>query len=227
MKTKIHFLLIAAILSGFVLVPSCTKDKTPTPPEPCDPNKVYYERDIKPLVISKCAMSGCHDAATAQEGYNLTTYNGLLRMVKKGNPGGSEIIKVISASRDKDRMPPSPYTALTATQVALISRWITEGAPNNSCVDDSTSCVYTSVSYSATIKPLVDDKCGSCHGNSKQSGGYNFSTFPGLKAAVSNGKLYNSVAQNGQALNMPEGGKLQACEIKAIKVWVDAGAPEN
>src|SRR5690349_8075119 len=33
-----------------------------------------FERDILPIFQSNCAKSGCHDAASAQDGYVFTSY---------------------------------------------------------------------------------------------------------------------------------------------------------
>src|SRR5690349_2132712 len=38
---------------------------------PCDPNVVYFEMSILPLLKSNCAKSGCHDAITHEEGIVL------------------------------------------------------------------------------------------------------------------------------------------------------------
>ena len=44
-----------------------------------DPNAaICFERDILPIFNSKCAMSGCHDAGTAAEGYDLSNYKKII-----------------------------------------------------------------------------------------------------------------------------------------------------
>src|SRR6185369_2683308 len=44
----------------------------------CDPDTVYFANDILPLFISNCAKSGCHDAASHQEGIILDTYSHII-----------------------------------------------------------------------------------------------------------------------------------------------------
>ena len=33
---------------------------------PCDPDVIYFEQDVLPMLICNCAFSGCHAAALAQ-----------------------------------------------------------------------------------------------------------------------------------------------------------------
>src|ERR1043165_3349153 len=37
-----------------------------------------FERDILPIFLSNCAKSGCHDAASHEEGYILDSYNNIM-----------------------------------------------------------------------------------------------------------------------------------------------------
>ena len=53
------------------------RDTTFTQPQdtthPCDPDTVYFEMDVLPILLSSCGKSGCHDA-TAQDGVRLDSY---------------------------------------------------------------------------------------------------------------------------------------------------------
>lgn len=228
MKRISLFKLIAlfSVLS-LLLLSTCTKDKTPAPVEPCDPNKVYFQNDILPMIVSNCAKSGCHDAITQTEGLNLTSYEGVMKIVKAGKPNDSEIIEVINETDPNKMMPPQGNTPLTAEQKNLISRWISEGAINQTCVKDTGNCVSTNVSYKNDISKIINTYCIGCHG-AGNSTGIDLSNYGGVKSAATSGKLYNSVAQNGQASSMPKGGsKIPACDIQKIKSWVDAGSQDN
>lgn len=217
-----------ALFIFFFLFMSCTKDKTPAPPEPCDPAKVYYKNDIEPLINSACAKSGCHDAGTKAEDLNLSNYQGLMEIVKPGQPNNSEIMEVINETDSLDRMPQYPYPALSQEQKDLISKWISQGAYNNYCVDDTASCVTGVVSYSIDIVPALSN-CQNCHSGSAPSGGINLSNHNGVQTVGANGKLYDAVSQNGKASAMPKppAPKLPACDINKIKAWVDAGCQNN
>ena len=224
---KLIGFLPVVILLGLVLW-QCAKDKTPVPPEPCDPNKVYYQNDILPLISSGCAISGCHDAATASDGVNLSTYSGLMEIVKPNNPSNSEIMEVLNETDPNKIMPRPPYSPFTQDQKDLISKWISQGALNNYCIADTSACLTGTVSYSKDITVALSN-CQSCHSGSSPSGGINLSNHAGVKIVGDNGKLYNAVSQNGQAQAMPPApaNKLPACDISKIKSWVDAGCPNN
>src|SRR5688500_13456166 len=45
---------------------------------PCDPNLVYFDMVILPILKSNCAKSGCHDAITHQEGIILDSYENVM-----------------------------------------------------------------------------------------------------------------------------------------------------
>lgn len=75
--------------------------------------------DVKPVVVSKCATSGCHNTATAAGGVVLETYSQISNTKDR-------IMQ--RAIRDKT-MPPS--TPLSSAEIALITCWINSGALNN------------------------------------------------------------------------------------------------
>lgn len=228
---KNHFLdfkLISFLIISLLVLSTCTKDKTPAPIEPCDPNKVYFTNDIQPFINSTCAKVGCHDAISQVEGLNLSTYNGVMNIVKPNNPGGSKIIEVVTTTKVKDKMPPVGNTPLTNEQVSLLTKWISEGATNQTCTQDTGSCVVGVVSYVSNVSKIMATNCIGCHSGSNVSGGFDLSNYAGVKACAASGKLYNSILQNGQASAMPKGGaKLATCDISKIKSWIDAGTPNN
>lgn len=83
------------------------------------------------------------------------------------------------------------------------------------------------ISYSAQIVPILNNGCTqNCHNG--VSSGHDMTNYAAVNADAVAGTLYGSVAQNGSAQAMPQGGaKLQDCDIAKIKKWVDAGAPQN
>jgi len=227
MKTVFKCIFVTGVAVLCCTQLGCTKDKTPSPPEPCDPDKVYFRNTVLPIIVSNCAKSGCHDVASAKEGLILNSYSGIMKIVKAKQPGRSELIEVINSSKPDDLMPPAPNTPLTQQQKDILSRWISEGALDNYCIQDTASCTTGTVTYSSGIAPLISANCVGCHGGGSVSGGVNLGTYEGVKNAVSSGKLYNAVAQNGQAVPMPPAQKLASCDIKKIKVWIDAGSKNN
>ncbi|MBL7811888.1 MAG: hypothetical protein JNL57_06655 [Bacteroidetes bacterium] len=95
---------------------------------------ICFERDILPLFKTNCAKSGCHDSITQEENMMLNSYNGIRyskdKGVVPGDPSKSKLIKEID--NGKMNGPTSGYGNLSADQVALIKRWIKEGAVNGS-----------------------------------------------------------------------------------------------
>jgi uncharacterized membrane protein len=193
----------------------------------CSADTVYFQQQVLPIFISNCAMSGCHDAASHQEGMVLTSYSGIMAGgIRAGDPGNSKIYKLITTGKAGDRMPQPPRNPLSQEQINLISKWISQGAKNNSCVN--ASCDTATVTYSSSIKNIISNKCQGCHSSTSPGGGYDFSTYAGVKARVNDGKLWAAVNQVAGYSSMPKNGnKLSTCELAKLKIWIDAGAPNN
>ena len=64
---------------------------------PCDATKIYFQQQVLPILLSNCAMSGCHDDVTHKEGVVLTSYQKVMATsdVRPGSPGNSKLYKVI------------------------------------------------------------------------------------------------------------------------------------
>ncbi|MBZ5858686.1 c-type cytochrome [Flavihumibacter profundi] len=189
----------------------------------CSKDTVYYANDIQPLLNSSCGMSGCHDAVTHKEGVNVTSYANVMRMVSAGNANNSKLYDVIT-NTGGDRMPPPPMSPLTADQILKIKTWINQGAKNNSC----TSCDTSDFKFSTAVQPMIANYCQGCHNTGNASGGYDLSTYAGIKSAAASGVLYNSIIWASGFSPMPKGGsKLSECQLQKVKKWIDAGTPKN
>jgi hypothetical protein len=91
-------------------------------------------------------------------------------------------------------------------------------------------CDTTNVTYAQTIAPIMSANCNTCHNPASPNGNPAVitSTYEGLKVVADNGKLYNSVFWVDGKQNMPDGGsKLSDCDLQKIKIWLNAGAPNN
>lgn len=102
----------------------------------CDPDSVYFVNDIQPLLARSCAnSSACHAGNRPAEGISLINYTGVMQgnNVRPGRPDNSEIYEVITESDPDKMMPPPPYSPLSASERAMIRRWIEQGALNNAC----------------------------------------------------------------------------------------------
>jgi hypothetical protein len=193
----------------------------------CDPDTVYFTNDILPLFISNCAKSGCHDVATHREGIILNSYSNIISTgrIEPFNPSHGKIMESVTTSESDDVMPPSPNAHLTSAQINMINTWINQGALNNSC---SGHCDTIAVTYSGTVVPLLQAKCVGCHNNSSASANVNLSSYSGVMVEVANGKLLGTINHAAGYSAMPYGGnKMPQCEIDEIRIWINAGAPNN
>ena len=102
---------------------SCYKDKEqelyPTTIAECSTVSAKFSTDIKPMMLSKCAISGCHNAASSAGGTVLETYAQVSAKAARINQ------RCVIA---KDMPPNAP---LTSSELSSLKCWIDAGAPNN------------------------------------------------------------------------------------------------
>ena len=98
---------------------------------------VDFSRDVLPLLSDRCFQCHGPDATNRvsdlrldqrESATNVTQGRGA---VVPGNIGASELVRRITSTDPEIRMPPrgSQRQALTAAQVALLVKWVQEGAP--------------------------------------------------------------------------------------------------
>jgi hypothetical protein len=215
-----HFLFLLA----FVFSMGCKHELPEPPPENCDPNKVYFSKDIAPLLLSNCAMPGCHDAATSADGVNLSSYEALMNsgIINTNAPFNGDFWEVLTETDPDKRMPPSG--PLSQSQLDLIQDWLSQGAPNSICIE---GCDTTQFTWTGSIQPIIQTKCLGCHNATTQNGGINLSSYAQVKTIALNGLLYNAVTGSSGVQQMPPANPLSACENSQIQHWIQAGAPEN
>ena len=110
----------------------------PCPPsiraaEPKSTGPVSYYRNVRPILQENC--QGCHQPAKREGGLVITTLQGMKKGGDSRDPGvvprdpdKSTLISEITADAGHKPSMPKGRDPLTATQVALIRRWIVEGA---------------------------------------------------------------------------------------------------
>lgn len=215
---------------GPIIIDTMPNDTTVTGGTPCNPNIVYFNLDILPLLRSRCAFSGCHDDASAQEGVILTSYQKVMQTadVVPFNLSESDLYKAITDDDPGDRMPLAPNAPLSQDQINLIGKWILQGAQNLECDANAGQCDTQNITFSGTIRPIIQNNCQGCHSGTAPSAGINLSTHSGVAAVAANGTLYGVVERLPGYIPMPYGGnRLPQCTIDKIKAWIDAGAPNN
>ena len=179
-----------------------------------------FQEDVLPIFVSKCSQSGCHDGGRKSEGYNFTSYEGIMKGVKAGKPMSSECYTEIASGS----MPPSNSVQLTQLEKSTIKAWIKAGAENTS---NCSTCDST-FTYAARIQPLMDKWCVGCHSTSNPGGQYDLSNYNGVVKSVSNTRLLGSIKQQSGYSAMPKGtSPISDCDIIAVTKWLNAGHPNN
>ena len=93
------------------------------------------------------------------------------------------------------------------------------------------TCDTTNITFSKSIVPILANNCLSCHSNASAAGlGANvkLENYADVKVYADNHKLFGSINQSAGFFAMPLGSpKLDDCKIKTVRLWINAGAPNN
>ena len=202
-----------------------------TPPggndHPCDPDTVYFENVILPLIVSSCATTDCHDVASAQGDIILVDYTSIIEngKIKPGDPNESKLYKKITDNDPNDIMPPPPNEPLSQEQIQKMRIWIEQGALNNHCDED---CDTTNVTFSDHIWPMIENNCFGCHSGGSPGGGIYLTDYANIVSAVESGKLWGTINHIQGFSPMPKNtDKLSDCKINQLRIWIEDGTPNN
>lgn len=195
----------------------------------CDPDSVYFQNQILPILVSNCTESGCHNAQDHEGGVVLDSYQSLLNTVENATLNDwheNKLMRVLLETDPADRMPLPPKPPLPQIQIDLIKTWLAQGARNNACDENFGGCDPSDAKFSTFVQPLIQAKCQGCHSGNNPQGGIKLASYAEIKVVALNGKLYNSLTRASNW--MPRGGaKLDDCNVQKIQAWVSAGAPQN
>ncbi len=196
---------------------STTATSSEIPPKPGN-DSVCFNTQVLPLFVANCAMSGCHDAIAHKDGYNFTTYHGIRSGVVPFQQDAGKVMKALKET-DQDKMMP-PAGQLPSSQIALIQKWITQGALERNCEN---ACDTILVKYTSHIAPLIQTYCQGCHNSQAPL----LMSYTDVRTATqAPGKLICAINHAG-CLNMPQGGaKLNSCDIRKFEKWLAGGCPQ-
>jgi len=137
MKSTIHALSRLGLCLSLTLTGTAFA-KPPKKVEAIDPNApVSFYKQIRPILQAEC--HGCHQPAKAKGDYIMTEFSSLIKggedghAIVPGKPEESNVMKLITPQKGKVEMP-QKADPLDETRVALIRRWITEGAKDDTPV---------------------------------------------------------------------------------------------
>jgi hypothetical protein len=101
----------------------------------------------------------------------------------------------------------------------------------------TSACDTIAVSYSASVKIILQNNCYSCHSTAvTQNGGFDVENWTSLKNylnlsyrgdGIYGSKFFHIVNQDGLVPHMPPTGKLSDCELSKIRSWIRDGALQN
>jgi len=231
MKMKFSF-FAALLVILLIVVVSChhKADLSIAPPKPappgpefkCSHDTIYFQNFVLPVILTGCAKSGCHDAATRKGGRVFDSYEAIYKMVVPFDPQASKLYTILF-SGSSQRMPPD--TPFNADQKSIIYWWIAQGAYNNKC--DSAGCDSTNVTYTGSISPIVQSWCLSCHSGSSPQHGLSLETYADVVACANSNRLMGSIRHESGYSAMPQGATLSPCDIALFQKWINLGKPQK
>lgn len=183
-----------------------------------------FSRDILPVLVSSCAMTGCHDATTHAEGYVFSSYSTTMKAVRAGSISSSKLYQVITTTSGESRMPPLPKARLTQVQIDSVASWIKRGALDEYCGE--TCDTTNTVTFSGVIWPVIQGSCTGCHSGTSPSGAIPLTNYANVQTVAANGLLMKALTGNGVTL-MPPGGSLSTCKKRQFQIWVNGGYKNN
>ena len=137
-RAPFSFVLPCTSLAGFALalLAHANLHAAPKKEEAIDPSKpVSFYKHIRPIFQAQC--NGCHQPAKAKGDYVMTDFAKLLKggeegsAVIPGKPDESNLLKLIVPDAAGKAEMPQKTDPLHATQIALVKRWIAEGAKDD------------------------------------------------------------------------------------------------
>ncbi|MBL9206097.1 MAG: DUF1549 domain-containing protein, partial [Opitutaceae bacterium] len=100
-----------------------------------EPAPLEFNRDIRPILSENCYYCHGQDANHREGKLRLDEFESATRdrggyaAITPGNPDDSELIQRLLSNDEEERMPPAKSNKhVTPEQIALLRRWIAEGA---------------------------------------------------------------------------------------------------
>lgn len=113
--------------------------------------------------------------------------------------------------------------------IATISAVFSASCVNNNEFDlyGIPDCDTTNVTWNSKISAILERNCVTCHGEEISYNGVRHDSYASEMIVVNDGRLRGVVNHRDGYAKMPKNrGKLPACELQLINIWLDNGAPE-
>jgi len=213
---------------------------------------ICFERDVLPIFLENCALSGCHNSESRKHGNVFDSYDNIMnsnkgRSIIPYNIKKSKVYKKITEDTSEDRMPPPPNPPLTGAEISMINKWIMAGAPNSKCGDVGKKNEDISSSKSDTlvksenagsdcdtlnltykdVQPIIEKNCYKCHSGNAPSELFNLETYQQVKEKGDEGRLFGAINHLPGFKSMPrKAPKLGGCELAKFNAWINNGMTE-
>ncbi len=127
------------VLGGLFLFAACSnRVEFPAEVEAQLPKQVDFNRHVKPILSDRCFACHGPDAANQESGFRLDTEESALAALEDdpgkfaivpGHPRDSELYhRIVSTDPEQMMPPPESNLKLTEQEVAVLTRWIEQGA---------------------------------------------------------------------------------------------------
>ena len=219
--------VVALIVGGFPVQSGATER----------PQAPRFESHILPILQKNCLQ--CHDAKTRLAGLSLQTLNDVFQGGKSGpailpkKPGDSLLLTMVSSGTM-----PMGGDRLSDGEIALIQRWIEEGALGEN-TDFSEEHVAAPVTEAEVMASILGAKCLPCHGRRRQYADLDLRTREGLFRGGKSGPaivpgrpdesllVRRIVAQEMPPPELQEQFSVRGLtseELEKLREWIAAGA---
>lgn len=125
-------LTLLAASALLATTPAALRADDPRPAAPAEVGAVSFMKDVAPILVRNCIA--CHNPRKAESKYSMTTFALLAKGGQQGEdvtlePGDPEASRFYELLKP-DAKPRMPYKldAMPAEKIALIERWVKEGA---------------------------------------------------------------------------------------------------
>ena len=197
--------------------------------------RVSFEREIQLLLERRC--NKCHHPDDSRGGLDVTRLSTMLRggdelgpAVIANNSVQSPLIQVLTGKAEPAM--PSNATPLPPAEIELLSRWIKQGA-----IDDTTKFSVADITFfEKHIRPVLFQSCFKCHAGDAPESGLSLTSRHGILTGGNRGPaaiagdpkqslLITAIRHQGD-LKMPRGGgALSATQIDAFEKWIRLKLP--
>lgn len=118
---QLKYVFYILLVMGFIGWSSCGNDSITM--FDCTGISPTYSVDIKPILNTSCALSGCHDAFTPNAGYDFSSYNSSSSSSQSGR-----FLGAIQHKKGYLAMP-NGQPKLSEDKIKLLTCWVENGSP--------------------------------------------------------------------------------------------------